>query len=661
MHRYTVLAPTLVKFDVTLHFQEGDGVFVPTQADIQAAIDEQLYEGSDYANLYLNRLRNNAFGIFTTTTSFRVVTNGNDLEQLEEDLNEKQGIDDFSNDSGPSSWINLVALVALLVLSLLLCVALCTCYRRRRRRSQRLERNKRSERSRVESRDPTDPENDSTTGISEYRTNMFSDQEASLRSLQITPQDDENKLQNELDQVMDALEDVPLDEIPRVEPAGVGNTPTNRPKASTDPPTTDVQKISYHANQAVTTPGNKVETQTSKSSWAVKANMVKPKFPESTTAATSDSIFKATKVQKKDSPVAPKPTWVVKSQSQSSASSYESIPEPVHSGRGTESAENTLTVPTKPAWARKSSTESDKSDHLMSTNATIAAGKKLYTPPKPTWAKTGSSSLETSEIKSDAGETNDEGETVDKTSHALTTKSSLDTDNCETSELMDKTKISFSSKPIWASKNFLKPVNRDGSGQNRLWAKQEADFDPPLHAKETAQGDSGAADADTPTTSKSQKKGTASAECVVTDSKESPPVPQTFISNVSSEEESKICPQHDSSPHDVSLQKEEQKNFYVSIKPNHPSIRANMSTSVKPRTAVSSPVGSLSTSFGKLQTNTSEKSTETIKKTSISISSKPEAEDKPASESDEPAVVASGSAPEWMTKFKQMGLQKSEE
>ena len=194
--RHTAIAPRLVRFYVSIYFRDGDGIVVPTQAQIEDLTTESLGDGSDFYNLYLSRLRNLPFGVFVTTTSVSFI---GDAATLSRDRHNFPELDEDE-----SNLTHVIAPLVFLLLALLVCVAACSCCQRRRRaRKDKISQKKNSTPS-------NNPQKHDDVGMSDYRTSLFSGMSTTLRP---DREMDENILEEELKAVMDGLEDVSLVDV----------------------------------------------------------------------------------------------------------------------------------------------------------------------------------------------------------------------------------------------------------------------------------------------------------------------------------------------------------------------------------------------------------------------------------------------------------------
>lgn len=203
--QYAPLAPLLVRFDLISTFEEGS---VPSTAILKIAADRSFTAGQFFYSTYLARLRSMSSPVFSTTTSFRLIT---DPKALVDAQNRANGI------SEASFWEeNMVKIVVPIAVATALCLLLCCIYYRRSRRELTMDELREME-EKVASNNQDN--SDATTYVSDYRTAVFSDDGASRADTYHYEEPLIEEEEEEDDQeVMESLEEVPVeDEVPSAE------------------------------------------------------------------------------------------------------------------------------------------------------------------------------------------------------------------------------------------------------------------------------------------------------------------------------------------------------------------------------------------------------------------------------------------------------------
>jgi hypothetical protein len=199
---YSLLAPRLIAFDISVYFRESNGVVVPTESQVAAFTKQGLDQGSAYYNLYLSHLQESSFGLFTSTTSMQLVSDSDMLSKMQNPMPPENLI------LVQSRWTKAIPPLLLLLLALLLGAATWSCCRRRRNRSRGKVKRKRHLESCNKAQTPSDDENETvTSAMSDFRTAQFSGQVTLSHRIDLVQ---EELLEDKLVAAMDGLEDVSL-------------------------------------------------------------------------------------------------------------------------------------------------------------------------------------------------------------------------------------------------------------------------------------------------------------------------------------------------------------------------------------------------------------------------------------------------------------------
>jgi hypothetical protein len=224
VQRYTAIGPRLVQFEVTVTFHESEGIVVPSIGQVEAVVEHGLAEGSDYYDIYLYQLQSMPFGVFSSTTSFRAITDAESLRLLID-----KNLPEIEEAETQDTKLFTLLAAAAAVTALLICVATWS-YARSRHRSAALEQlDDIQAKAMDEYRKGYETQDESSTAVADFRTSSFSDSQSRFPATFVENSftGEEEALEYEIKAVMGIFEDVSLADGDESITARIGEMPKN--------------------------------------------------------------------------------------------------------------------------------------------------------------------------------------------------------------------------------------------------------------------------------------------------------------------------------------------------------------------------------------------------------------------------------------------------
>lgn len=111
VRHYKSISPRLIQFQVTTLFQQTEGALVPSSEQVIDIVKQGLTKSGDFYSEYLTTLEQMPFEVFSTTISFRVITDAAELQRSTEE--------NYTEDDKPKTI--LVVAVVIVCLSIFIC------------------------------------------------------------------------------------------------------------------------------------------------------------------------------------------------------------------------------------------------------------------------------------------------------------------------------------------------------------------------------------------------------------------------------------------------------------------------------------------------------------------------------------------------------------
>ena len=265
------LAPFLVQCNVNLYF--SDEAYVPAQEQLAEIAQEELKQGSNFHQQYLQKLRDFDTQVFSQATDVRYISSQEDLDLAMEEYLESQPTQTSKN--GGSS-LNIIIPVVIVAFLILLCVVLA--YRRdQHRKTAALDRN-----TNIMKHKEDDVE-DGTTAGDTYRTNAFTEDGVigAYEDFRARKNKASKNLDEQMEQMIADLEEVSLaSATSRLSGSGNHTSGSTRDDSDDD----DEETVSVASSAAAVNPADRktvLHDVSAKPAWAQRSSHVdSPRFEE---------------------------------------------------------------------------------------------------------------------------------------------------------------------------------------------------------------------------------------------------------------------------------------------------------------------------------------------------------------------------------------------